>query len=386
MNNKTHHNDFLKDDLFLYWRLNPSKELNCFWGQFIQKNEHLKEPFNKAIEEFENIRNSENWPENSDIEVKRVLERRIKKSKYRKKTLKILYASLSAAIFTAGIILSFFYLDKSNENMPSPMSSIGNVTNESKIILLTGNDMLDIEENSTLNLSEKGTSAVIKDSITQKEIALNKNQVNKLIVPFGKRGHIVLSDGSKVHLNSGTEMTFPSAFTSQSREIWVKGEIFIDVTKQSGVPFIIHTPHSQITVLGTSFNVSSYSEEVRESVVLVDGLLSIKSGDNSLLLNPNEMAVIEGDEMHRKEVDVNDFISWTNGYLQLKKTPLPDVLKKIGRYYNIEFRFQDDLNLEKMSCSGKLFLSNDIQDVLTAFSQMTFLSYDKQGETVYIKK
>jgi ferric-dicitrate binding protein FerR (iron transport regulator) len=71
---------------------------------------------------------------------------------------------------------------------------------------------------------------------------LDKHQTNKLIVPFGKRSSLVLADGSKVYLNSGTEMDFPSSFSKNSREIWVEGEIFIDVTQQKGLPFIIHTP------------------------------------------------------------------------------------------------------------------------------------------------
>lgn len=380
------HKDFLCDDLFVYWRLYPSEELDHFWEQFLQENEDLREQFNEAITAFDNLRIAQDWFPQDAIEIKKALNRRIRTAIRKKNTLRTVYASLSAAIFILGLMTTFFFISKNGENSKPVIASIGKVMNDSKIQLLTGNDILDINDNSTLDLSERENSAVIQDSLSHKEIALDKNQINKLIVPFGKRSSIVLSDGSRVHLNSGTEMDFPATFSPHSREIWVEGEIFIDVAERTGTPFIIHTPGSQITVHGTSFNVSSYSDENRESVVLVNGSVEIKSGNNSLLLRPNEMAVMENGTIHREQVDVTDYISWKNGYLQLSKMPLHEVLKKIGRYYNVEFRFQSNLDLEEKTCSGKLFLSNNLQDVLEAFSKLTFLTYEKENETIYIKQ
>jgi ferric-dicitrate binding protein FerR (iron transport regulator) len=189
-----------------------------------------------------------------------------------------------------------------------------------------------------------------------------------------------------VYLNSGTEMDFPSTFANHSREIWVEGEIFIDVAHQRGTPFVIHTPNSEIIVYGTSFNVTSYSDESRESVVLVNGSVEVKSMNSSIRLKPNEMAVIENGALMRKEVDVSAYISWKKGYLQLSKTPLNEVLQQIGRYYNVEFRYPHNLSLGERTCSGKLYLSDNLEDVLKAFSKLTFLTYEINKETINIKQ
>jgi transmembrane sensor len=86
-------------------------------------------------------------------------------------------------------------------------------------------------------------------------------------------------------------------------------------------------------------------------------------------------------------VDVTEYVSWKNGYMNLNKNSLTEVLRKIGRYYNVEFHFDNTLKLKEQTCSGKLYLSENINDVLESFSQMTFLKYYIESEGVIsIKK
>jgi len=378
------HKDFLCDDLFIYWRTHPSEKLNLYWEEYLRANEEKRDEFCRAVAEFDNIREVNDHYHLNEIAVKRLIAHRIKVSKRNK--LRTFYTSLSAAVLLLGVITTLFFVGKKAENREPSIATIGNVMNDSTVQLLAGGNITDINNNSTLDLSEKKNSAVIQDSLSQKEVMLDRNQTNKLIVPFGKRSSIVLADGSKVYLNSGTEMDFPSTFANHSREIWVEGEIFIDVVHQGGTPFTIHTPHSEIIVYGTSFNVSSYSDESRESVVLVNGSVEVKSENSSLLLKPNEMALIENGAVIRKQVDVSEYISWKHGFLQLSKTPLDEVLKKIGRYYNVEFRYQSDLRLPDKTCSGKLYLSDNLKDVLEAFSELTFLSHEINNEAININQ
>lgn len=99
------------------------------------------------------------------------------------------------------------------------------------------------------------------------------------------------------------------------------------------------------------------------------------------------MAEVNNGTIQRKEVDVMEYISWKNGYMQLNKNSLTEVLKKIGRYYNVEFNYATTLNLQDQTCSGKLFLSENLDDVLQSFSKMTFLQYNAISDgVVYIQK
>lgn len=384
MKQHLNHKDFLCDDLFLFWRTKPSEEMNRYWEQFLIENEHLRDSFNEAVAAFDSLKQGNDHYLLNEIAVKKLIDHRIKVRKRNK--LRIFYTSLSAAVLLLGVITSLFFIGKNAENREPSIATIGNVMNDSTVQLLVGGNITDISNNSTLDLSEKKNSAVIQDSLSEKEVILDRHQTNKLIVPFGKRSSIVLADGSKVYLNSGTEMDFPSTFANHSREIWVEGEIFIDVVQLRNTPFTIHTPNSEIIVYGTSFNVSSYSDEKSESVVLVNGSVEVKSEHSALLLKPNEMALIEDGAVMRKQVDVSEHISWKNGYLQLSQTPLDEVLKKIGRYYNVEFRYLSDLKLPDKTCSGKLYLSDNLGDVLEAFSKLTFLTYEINNEAINIQQ
>lgn len=375
-------NDFLRDEFFIHWRIEPTHEQNIYWEHYLEENPQDVEELRAAIKEFENIRRTSDFTKD-ELLVKERLQKQIRNHRKRK----IVGRYYAAASVLLLIAVSVFLTRNGSDNTSQSDISIGEIMNENRIQLLSGNEVVSIGNDSELNLSKKKNNAVIRDSISQKEIELKENHTNKLIVPFGQRTSVILADGSKVFLNSGTEIDFPSAFTGKSREIKVKGEIFIEVARQTDKPFIIHTPNSRIHVLGTSFNVSSYSDDDKESVVLVSGSLEVTSNNQSLILKPNEMAEIKEGTLKSESVDVLEYISWKNGFIQLERTPLNEVLKKIGRYYNIEFKYKSNLNLQSRTCSGKLFLSDELNDVLKAFSQMTALEYiDNNDRTIRVAK
>ena len=373
--------DFLSDDLFLLWRIDPTYELNEYWDYFIKKNPELESQLQQAIIEIDQIRSKSHSLTQEQLYVKERIEQRILSSKNKNK--KIVYRfSVAAAIIFLLMISTVFIInriDYQNEKI----IVLGNTVSNNEIQLLTGGQIVNLKNNSNINMSESGNSVIIEDSLSQKEIKLQEHTINKLITPSGKRSSLILSDGSKVWLNSGTEIEFPSIFENETREIKVSGEIYIEVAKREET-FIVHTLNSHIQVFGTSFNVSAYEDEEKESVVLVEGSLKVKHSINntSLFLSPNQIAEISGGNIKSKKVDVSEYISWKNGYLQLNKVPLDEVLRKLGRYYNVEFQYAENINLASKTCSGKLFLSDDITDVLKSFTYMTMLNYEKQTNNI----
>lgn len=380
---KKDYRDFLRDDLFLYWRVDPTKELDSFWEEFLVRNEDLKAPFNQAIEAFEEIRKTEGGFPN-DHELLTNIRLRLSTQEKRKNKKLIFNPSIAAVLLVliASTLVLIYNKPKATDDTKS---ATGEMINTNSVHLITGDEVLEIDNNSTLNLAEKKQSAVIRNPFSQKEVNLNDKQINKLVVPYGKRSTLILADGSTIHLNSGTKMEFPSTFSKNKREINVEGEIFIQVVNQPDAPFVIHTPHSQVTVHGTSFNVSSYIEDMHESIVLVNGSVEVRSQSSTIMLEPNEMAEIGEGQISKKRVDVSDYTSWVDGYMQLSNTPLNEVLKKIGRYYNVQFQYDPTLDIYEQTCSGKLFLSDELDDVMEAFSKMIFLKYEHQNDdTIFI--
>lgn len=397
--------DFLSDELFLYWRLNPTKEMDLFWTEYITRNDHLKVEFNEAIEEFDKINRlpvskglQEIKPEIKQVnnqgvnqgnyqgveqEVESEIKQPIKQKKIRRRNI-IRYAASVAAVALLALITYIYFAENNGLNREPETAYIGEVVQDGSVQLYSGNRVVTLDNNSVLKISEEGKSALIEDHDSDREVYLD-NINNKLVVPYGHRSSIKLSDGSMVYLNSGTTIEFPTAFNKKRREITVSGEIFIEVAENKNQPFVIHTDRSMITVHGTSFNLSSYSGEKSESVVLVEGSVEIANSGSSLLLKPNEMAEIAGGTISRSEINVSEYISWKKGYLELNNIPLTDLLLKISRYYNVEFRYKNEMNMSARTCMGKLFLSDNLDDVLEAFAGLTDLSYNRESDNmIYI--
>jgi ferric-dicitrate binding protein FerR (iron transport regulator) len=150
--------------------------------------------------------------------------------------------------------------------------------------------------------------------------------------------------------------------------------------------FIVQTAGFAVKVFGTKFNVSSYSHS---SVVLVEGSVSLSStaGSDELVLSPNEQAVLSDMGIFdKKTVDVKRYTSWKDGYLTFYDTPIQEALKQIERYYNLSFNFGNNVSFDGLTCTGKIILSENLDNVMTTLSLISSTVYKKEGKTIYIYK
>ena len=157
-----------------------------------------------------------------------------------------------------------------------------------------------------------------------------------------------LSDGTKVWLNSGSELQFPSIFNSEKREVILKGEAFFEVTKNEKQPFRVNTNELKVEVLGTSFNVVSFEDDTQAEVVLVTGKVALSSekGQNVKEFGniiPGQRAVYkkESQEVITREVDVAKYIAWRDGNLIFQDDSMEDVVKRLSRWFNVEITISD---------------------------------------------
>ena len=187
-------------------------------------------------------------------------------------------------------------------------------------------------------------------------------------------------------MNSGTELTFPAEFSGTSREIHLQGEIYIEVAP-SDRPFLVHTPKAVVHVKGTRFNISAYADEPTESVVLVSGSVQVEMQNQPpLTLVPDEMVAISSGQLTKSLVDASEYTSWHDGVIKFNRTSLTDVLKKIGRYYNVSFESSSDIALNEKTVSGKLFLSNNLDSVMTTVSVLSSTDYKREDNLIWIRK
>ena len=176
----------------------------------------------------------------------------------------------------------------------------------------------------------------------------NKPQVkeikNTLRTLHGMECHIVLSDGTKVHLNAESQLTYPICFNSKERIVQVEGEAYFDVAPDKEHPFIIKTSHTSIQVTGTSFNVRAYADEEIESTTLISGSVKISSGNEVFELIPNQYYTYNKKTNTNTVTNVNTelYTSWESGSFIFLNVPLENVMSYLSKWYGFKYIFEDE--------------------------------------------
>ena len=168
----------------------------------------------------------------------------------------------------------------------------------------------------------------------------------------GMRTQFDLPDGTKVHLNSGSQITYSPNFNKKEREVSISGEAYFEVEHRPSHPFVVHMidDRMRVKVLGTTFNVRSYPGEQEIETTLVKGKVLLEMNDQNgktktKELHPSEKAIFNTltGFYDIEKVETLQETGWIDGKLVFKNTPLPEVLKKIARFYNVKFNVKDSI-------------------------------------------
>ena len=269
---------------------------------------------------------------------------------------------------------------------------------EAKIIKSDGSEYLLSFNDSHITYGADGKEIVIEEKNAKNEKLTNqpsesKAVFNQIVVPYGRRHSVTLCDGTVVMLNSGSNLVFPPKFADKKREIFLKGEGYFEVAKDANRPFIIYTEFMNVKVLGTHFNISAYENEKSASAVLVEGSIEVF---NNNLFNSNKCKIKPGEgcfllenssEFKIQNVDVSEFVSWKDGFFQIRDKPFGTIMKKVEKYYNKTINI-DDNELAHRVISGKLVLDLKFEKTLDFLAKTTKSQYkvNEGGNYVFVKK
>ncbi|TCC87888.1 FecR family protein [Pedobacter hiemivivus] len=217
------------------------------------------------------------------------------------------------------------------------------------------------------------------------------NDFNTLVVGNGQRSVIKLPDGTKVWLNSDSRLIYPVAFSGDTREVYLEGEAYFDVSHDKKHPFYVHANKMDIKVLGTEFYVSSSANSDRNYAVLVAGSIAFSTGS---WLNKIERQLVPGQRINYdlkenklliSEVKTAEFQSWKEGFVDVNSESLDLIIQRIAKYYNIEISTQQlDLSNEKFS--GRLDFQRSADDVLNILCAGTPYVYNGVERRLELRK
>lgn len=211
---------------------------------------------------------------------------------------------------------------------------------------------------------------------------------NQLITPYGKRGTLVLEDGTKIWLNARSRIIYPTQFSDHQREVFVEGEVYFDVTPDKKRPFIVKTDRINVQVLGTKFAISAYKEEKQSHVVLASGAVNVYTEQNKkekYKLSSNEIYELSenGQAKVAYVADISRYTSWIDGVYQFEHESLVSIVSLMKRFYGQEIECAPEVG--KLTCSGKLRLNDDFLNTLHGLSETLPIRIDNSNNVYYIE-
>lgn len=384
--------ELLEDDFFVQSNLSPSLETIHFWKKQIASglDEHeyqLAIFFLNSVRvkksQMSEERQGQLWENIMQLNKKREL---IRYRRFRT----FMYTAACIAVLA---IFSISYIYINTENVPD-VESIAQLMpvalETDEIQLVMPNKQIPISgQDSKIEHDKKGTVVVNSEKIvgeTSKSSDSSKrpDEFNQLIVPKGKRSTLIFEDGTKVWVNAGSRIVYPVVFAKKKREIYVDGEVYLNVTHDEKRPFIVRTKDMKVKVLGTSFNVMSYEADQNSAVVLVTGSVEVGTEEKDCRLSPNELFSYQNGKSLVKRVDVNDYISWKDGLYTYRSENLSVILDRLSRYYGKKISYKSDV--ASLKCSGKLDMQEDLDVVLNGLSHTAPILYKKVDDEYVLVK
>jgi transmembrane sensor len=193
---------------------------------------------------------------------------------------------------------------------------------------------------------------------------------NTMTTPKGRQYQLVLPDGSQVWLNAASSITYPTAFAGNDRTVTITGEAYFEVAKDKTKPFHVMTGDMDVEVLGTHFNINSYSDEESIRTTLLEGSVKVTKSDQSALLKPGQQAIAANDHgiSINSNIDVDQVMAWRNGRFQFNRTPLPEVMRQLSRWYDMEVEYVKDP--PNVVFAGEMGRDLNLSQVLKGLSKM----------------
>ncbi|MET7256719.1 FecR family protein [Dyadobacter fermentans] len=350
--------------------------------------EHLTEQEKVAGERarllFKTLRNETFSPDEKDALWNQVGETI---SQRKQRSFNIFWIAAAASVtllLLTGVGYLVFYKDTAR-TMQEFAARGANGPDETQLILGDKRVISLRNENSSVEYKDGGALIQVDSSSTIDQQVAGDQQFNTLVVPYGKRSVLTLADGTRIWLNSGSKLVYPSHFDKGLREVYLEGQAYFSVAHAEDAPFYVHTKDMEVKVLGTEFDVSAYDDDPYTATVLTKGSVELTTqrqtlfGSKKTQITPGTRAVFDQDQavLQTQQVDVQQYISWKDGYLALNVAPLSEIIKKLSRYYRVDIELKQP-KLAGVKFGGDLILQDDVRDVLKVLALTTGLNYKQQ--------
>ncbi|RAJ93205.1 FecR family protein [Larkinella arboricola] len=303
-----------------------------------------------------------------------------------------LWPWLSAAASVALLLVGgWFYWSKENRSSASEAhyhtAAVAPGSNQAMLTLADGSTIL-VDAAATGVLSTQGSSQVTKTGEGRLEYkdagtASAPSGRNTLSVPKGATFKVTLPDGTAVWLNSATQLIYPASNSVSERIVELHGEAYFEVSPDKNRPFKVVSGDTEVRVTGTHFNVAAYEDEPQVYTTLAEGQVIISNKGSKETLRPGQQAITEPSGLLQiREVDVESWLAWKEGYFVFDDQDLRSVMKMAARWYDVEVTYEGHVPNKRFG--GTFSKSKDLKGLLTYLEQLGGIHFKQQGKTITV--
>ena len=294
--------------------------------------------------------------------------------------------SIAATIITSIISIGLWkYLTTEKTTFPSLSSD----SKEVQLIMADG---------STINIGKITQDTLIQSTTNQikispqGELAYSGNSpkgqllYHTIYVPRGNEYHMVLSEQTEIWLNSESELRFPINFEGHERKVYLKGEAFFKVTKDTLRPFRVNTGKMEIEVLGTSFDIKAY-QGTDPLAILVQGSIQVKDSatGKTCILSPGYQAILRNNQLDTCRINTEEATAWKEGRFVFRDMPLAQLTQELERWFDIKIFFENN-HLREHRFTGVIKRYNKIEDIGALIEETANVKFHIQGRNVIIQQ
>ena len=293
------------------------------------------------------------------------------------------YAAVVLVLLSAGVYY-WWNSEEVREEVPV-LYQIAAGTTGARLTLGDGS-VVDVLKDRAVELKEVDGTKIVTDSIgidysTQETVEV----MNTVQTLTGMEYMLTLSDGTRVFLNAETKLKFPTKFRKEERVVVLEGEAYFEVRKDATHPFIVKANDVDVKVLGTSFNLRSYSDENSIATTLVSGKVAVYAGENSEEIVPGEQAVYmkETGKMEVKPIDVTLYTAWHTGKFIFRNETLEEMMSYLSRWYGVKYRFIDE-GAKKLQIGARLDRYNNMNPIIEMLKKTGLVNITQVDNMLYI--
>lgn len=271
-------------------------------------------------------------------------------------------AAAAVVVLCAGLWLYYSsYKQESNLRKDLYANNIGPGKNSATLTLASG-EVLELNGAKNGIVVDAAGLRYKDGTLLGTKVLTSGSEAITAATPKGGTYQVSLPDGTRVWLNSASEIRFPSRFNGQKRRVELTGEAYFEVAKMTK-PFVVATDRQEVKVLGTHFNINSYKDEMVTTTTLLEGAVQVSSlPGNMVNLRPGQQSVLSGSALRVSPADTDMAIAWKEGYFRFKNESVSAIMRKLSRWYDVEIVYRGRPGKEAFG--GKISRSKTLAEVL----------------------